>query len=247
MTQDRAVRLISDFAKVVLDDPEPDILLSHLAHKTLSTLECRGVIFGVVKREGFLDLIGTYGYTSDAVSPYTRMPLWTALPITDAARSGELLIFDNPKELVAKYPALSQFEDSPKLATVAAPIVYRNAVIGAIGFTSLVAPTKDLVTNPTVEAMLALCGLYARNYLAKKSDSERDYSEAAKSLSARQREIINLFEEELTTDQMADRLKYSPSTIKQDIIKIYGVFGVNSRSQVIELAKRAGLIKPRSK
>jgi DNA-binding CsgD family transcriptional regulator len=40
---------------------------------------------------------------------------------------------------------------------------------------------------------------------------------------------------------MAERLKYSSSTIKQDIIKIYSVFGVNSRSAVVQLAEKAGL------
>ena len=85
--------------------------------------------------------------------------------------------------------------------------------------------------------------LFRSNHLAKKTESDRDYADAARSLSNRQREIINLFEEELTTDQMADRLRYSPSTIKQDIIKIYGIFGVNTRAAVIELAKKAGLIK----
>jgi DNA-binding CsgD family transcriptional regulator len=41
---------------------------------------------------------------------------------------------------------------------------------------------------------------------------------------------------------MADRLKFSSSTIKQDIIKIYSIFGVNSRSAVVELAEKAGLL-----
>jgi len=40
---------------------------------------------------------------------------------------------------------------------------------------------------------------------------------------------------------MAERLKYSASTIKQDIIKIYSIFGVNSRTAVVELAAIAGL------
>jgi DNA-binding CsgD family transcriptional regulator len=247
MAEDAAIRLIAEFAKVVLDDPEPEILLSHIAHKTLSTLDCRGVILGAIKREGFLDLIGTYGYANDAVNQYTRMPLWTSLPITDSARSGEFLIFNSPKELVNAYPALAQFGSEEKLVTVASPIKYRNVVIGAVGFTSIKSPGKEISTNPTVDAILALCGVYVRNFLAKRSDSDRDYSEAAKSLSPRQREIINLFEEELTTDQMADKLRYSSSTIKQDIIKIYGIFGVNSRSEVIKLAKRAGLIKSSSK
>lgn len=62
-----------------------------------------------------------------------------------------------------------------------------------------------------------------------------------KTLTPRQKQIIHLFSEDLTTDQMAERLKYSSSTIKQDIIKIYSVFGVNTRSAVVELAKKAGL------
>jgi DNA-binding CsgD family transcriptional regulator len=80
-----------------------------------------------------------------------------------------------------------------------------------------------------------------KNLLASKSESDRDYSTSMKSLSPRQKQIINLFKEDLTTDQMAERLKYSSSTIKQDIIKIYSVFGVNSRSAVVLLAEKAGL------
>jgi DNA-binding CsgD family transcriptional regulator len=52
---------------------------------------------------------------------------------------------------------------------------------------------------------------------------------------------VHPLKEDLTTDQMAERLKYSSSTIKQDIIKIYSVFGVNSRSAVVQLAEKAGL------
>ena len=242
MIPENSISAIADFAQIILDDPEPEILLSHLAHKTLAEIECRGVILGAVKHDGFLDLLGAYGYTSDDVQQFSRMPLWTPLPITDAARTGEHVILNSPKELTSKYPALIKFENETNWVTIAIPIFYRGVVIGAIGMNSLKAPKNGIESNASVQALVSLCGLYIRNFLAKKSDGDRDYAEAARSLSSRQREIINLFEEELTTDQMADRLRYSPSTIKQDIIKIYGVFGVNSRTAVIELARKAGLI-----
>ena len=243
MIPEESICEIADLSQIILDDPEPEILLSHLAHKTLSAIECRGVILGAVKHDGFLDLLGAYGYTSDDVKQFSRMPLWTPLPITDAARTGESIIIDTPKELATKYPALKQFENETNWVTIAIPITHRGVVIGALGINSLRAPKHGVMSNPIVDTLVALCGLYIRNVLARKSEGEKDYAEAARSLSNRQREIINLFEEELTTDQMADRLRYSPSTIKQDIIKIYGVFGVNSRTAVIELAKKAGLIK----
>ena len=236
-----AVRLLSDLTKTVLEDPKPDQFLAHVTNVTLAGLDARGAILGVIEREGFLDLQGTYGYAKNMVEPYMRIPLWTPMPITDAARTGEVSIFHTPKEMVAKYPHLANFSDAEAGVTVSAPIKYRNTVLGAIGFTSLKVPDKGFATSDGTQGLLALCGLYIRNLLASKSESDKDYSASMKSLSPRQKQIIKLFKEDLTTDQMADRLKFSSSTVKQDIIKIYSLFGVNSRSAVVELFERAGL------
>ena len=235
------LKVISEFTKTVLDEPSPDILLSHIALKTLSHLDCRGVILGVIKREGFLDLIGSYGYEDKAVSPFMRIPLWTPMPITDAVRNGEISIFKSPKEMVLAYPHLAEYGQVDQGVTISAPIKYRNAVVGAIGFTSMQPPRAEFMTSEVTETVLALCGLYVKNILNSKSENDRDHVAAAQSLTPRQKQIIRLFAEDLTTDQMADRLRYSPSTIKQDIIKIYSIFGVNSRSAVLDLAKKAGL------
>ena len=233
--------LLADLAKTVLDDPKPDQFLSHIVNKTLASIDARGAILGVIEREGFLDLQGTYGYSSDMVDPYMRIPLWTPMPITDAARTGEISIFNSPKEMIMTYPHLSQFRETEAGITVSAPIKHRNTVIGAIGFNAMKAPQKEFTHSETTQGVLALCGLYMRNLLANKAETNKDYSSSMKALSPRQKQIINLFKEDLTTDQMAERLKYSSSTIKQDIIKIYSVFGVNSRSAVVQLAEKAGL------
>ncbi len=236
-----SVRLLADLSKTVLEDPKPDQFLAHITNVTLSHLDARGAILGVIEREGFLDLQGTYGYSKNMVEPYMRIPLWTPMPITDAARTGKVSIFNNPQEMIAQYPHLAQFNHVDSGVTISAPIKYRNTVLGAIGFTVLKSPRDEFSTSDSTQALLALCGLYIRNLLASKSASEKDYAASVQSLTPRQKEIINLFKEELTTDQMADRLKFSSSTIKQDIIKIYSIFGVNSRSAVVELAERAGL------
>jgi len=233
--------LLADFAKTVLDDPSPDQFLSHIVNKTLASIDARGAILGVIEREGFLDLQGTYGYANDMVDPYMRIPLWTPMPITDAARSGEISLFKPPQEMIQIYPHLSQFGETEVGVTVSAPIKHRNTVIGAIRFTSMKAPQSNLVNSETTQGVLALCGLYMRNLLANKAVANKDYSSSMQTLSPRQKQIIKLFKEDLTTDQMAERLKYSSSTIKQDIIKIYSVIGVNSRNAVVQLAEKAGL------
>lgn len=241
MIHQDSLSLLAELSQTVLDDPEPDQLLSYITNKTLASLDARGAILGVIEREGFLDLHGTYGFAKNQTDPYMRIPLWTPLPITDAARTGEFSIFRSPQEMIAQYPSLEQFGDTQEGVTVSAPIKYRGTVLGAIGITCLKAPRDGFESSESTQALLALCGIYIRNLLSNKSGPKKDYSTSVKSLTARQKQIITLFKEDLTTDQMAERLKYSSSTIKQDIIKIYSVFGVNSRSAVVELADKVGL------
>lgn len=233
--------LLADLAQTVLDDPNPDRFLSHIVNKTLASIDARGAILGVIEREGFLDLQGSYGYANNMVEPLMRIPLWTPMPITDAARTGVISIFKTPGDLTAMYPHLIPYSETDAGITVSAPIKHRNTVIGAIGFTSMKSPSIEFPHTDTTQGVLALCGLYIRNLIANKVVTQKDYSTSMQTLSPRQKQIIKLFKEDLTTDQMAERLKYSSSTIKQDIIKIYSVFGVNSRSAVVQLAEKAGL------
>lgn len=241
MIQENGVTLISDFVTTVLEEPTPDQFLSHIVNKTLASLEARGAILGVIEREGFLDLQGAYGYTKNMVEPYMRIPLWTPMPITDAVRSGEINLFRNPRELVDRYPHLSQFSEAEDAVTVSAPIKFHNTVIGAIGFTCKNKPSEGFQDGEITKAILALCGIYIKSLNQNRLASKKDYSPRFKDLTSRQRQIIALFKDDLTTEQMAERLKYSTSTIKQDIIKIYSIFGVNSRTAVVDLAARAGL------
>ncbi len=241
MFHDDSTKLIADLARTVLEEPKPEQFLAHIVNRTLASIQARGAILGVIEREGFIDLQGTYGYENELVQPYMRIPLWTPMPITDAARLGEINIFYSPRELVAKYPHLKGVEPQESGVTVSAPITFRNTAIGAIGFTSLKPPQEGFEFSDTTAGILALCGLYIRNLISSKKESSRDYAGSIKSLTPRQKQIIQLFKEDLTTDEMAERLKYSSSTIKQDIIKIYSIFGVNNRMAVVQLAEKAGL------
>lgn len=243
MSESNPIDLLADLAQTILDEPEPDNLVAHIALKTLRDLECRGAILGVIQREGFLDLIGSYGYDDATTNSFRRMPLWTPMPITESVRTGELNVLGSVKELIEKFPSLAQFDGYPETVTISGPIKYRNTVIGAFGFTCGELPPPGFADSALTKAALSLGGLYLRNFMSKAgTNNRRDYSSAIQTLTARQKQIIRLFKDDLTTDQMADRLRYSSSTIKQDIIRIYSIFGVNSRAEVIELAGRIGML-----
>ena len=63
-------------------------------------------------------------------------------------------------------------------------------------------------------------------------------------LDAREREILELLVQGLTTAQVASRLFLAPKTIRNRISDIVGKLGVASREDAIEFAKAAG-IRPR--
>ena len=236
------IEAISSLARVVQDDPEPDQLASHIALNILTSLDCRAVALGVISTEGFLDLIGSYGLSKATTSPYIRMPLWAQLPMTETVRTGELIFIKSYDDFFTRFPDMVESIGYKDAITVASPIKHRGIVIGSIAFTSINPPSDDFRSNPMTDAALALIGMYMKNYLWRSAAAENNHLGEVKDLSARQREIIKLFRDGLTTEQMANRLRFSSSTIKQDIIKIYEIFGVNTREEVLALAERAGLL-----
>lgn len=239
MISTNTTKILADLAKTVLEEPRPEQFLAHIVIRTLAPIDGRAAVLGVIEREGFLDIQGSYGYETKMVEPFLRIPLWTPMPITDATRTGDANVFETPKELITEYPHLDGMVKDG--VTVSAPILFRNTVIGVLGFTSIKAPSKDFYKADSTQGALALCGLYIRNLLANKAENDKDYAANVNLLTSRQKQIIALFRENVTTDQMAERLKYSSSTIKQDIIKIYAIFGVNNRHSVVQLAEKAGL------
>ena len=52
------------------------------------------------------------------VDPYMRIPLWTPMPITDAASTGDNSIFKTPTEMIKVYPHLSQFGETEAGVTI---------------------------------------------------------------------------------------------------------------------------------
>jgi DNA-binding CsgD family transcriptional regulator len=56
-------------------------------------------------------------------------------------------------------------------------------------------------------------------------------------LSQREREVIALAVEGLTTAEIAHTLKVSPSTIKVHLLKIYRKLGVKRRIQLVKFAE----------
>lgn len=236
------VKKISKFVRVIQEQPEPFTLASTLALDLFNVFECRGVIIGLIQHEGSLTLIGTYGFADEHVEPFKTIPLWSPLPITDAVRTSNPIILGSVEELVRKYPNYPNPMMEEKIAITSLPIFFRSSVIGGVGFTSIQPPDNSYINDSITELMLGLCGIYLNNYqqqINKHLSLENENS--INNLSIRQLDVISLMKDNLTTEQIASKLKFSPSTIKHEILKIYNVLHVNSREKVLEVIKRIDL------
>ena len=67
-------------------------------------------------------------------------------------------------------------------------------------------------------------------------------TQAAPFLSIRQREVLRLVSNGLTTKEIANSLSVSDPTIKREFRKIFDMFGVNDRAHAVSEAHRHGLL-----
>ncbi len=85
-------------------------------------------VYALREDGGGLDLIASEGYPAETMSAWEQIPLEVQTPLTDAIRSGEIIVCASPEEIAARYP---WFDDSDH-SFVAAPLVAAGRVIGGI-------------------------------------------------------------------------------------------------------------------
>ncbi|MEU6488121.1 response regulator transcription factor [Streptomyces sp. NPDC046887] len=131
--------------------------------------------------------------------------------------------------------------------------VVRALRAGASGFLGKGAEPEELLGAIRIaaggEALLspaATKGLIAR-FLAQSPDGEgaSAYAERLAVLTAREREVLVLVAGGLTNDEIADRLKVSPLTVKTHVNRAMAKLGARDRAQLVVTAYESGLVRPR--
>lgn len=96
---------------------------------------------------------------------------------------------------------------------------------------ALIAAVKDAAAGRTVLAPLVADRLEQRR-------SRPDVS-----LTAREREVVELVADGLTNQQVCDRLVLSQPTVKSHLAHIYGKLGVSSRTAAVAKARELGMLR----
>ena len=78
-----------------------------------------------------LELLAHRGYAPERVQGWRRFPLDVDTPITEAVRSGEIVVVSSPEERVRRYPALATPTEHPM--SVSVPLAVEGEALGAMG------------------------------------------------------------------------------------------------------------------
>lgn len=100
-----------------------------IVRQGVKALGARAATVYAVREDGSaLELIASEGYPEETMSAWEQIPLEVQTPLTDAIRSGEIIVCASPEEIATRYP---WFDDSDQ-SFVAAPLVAAGRVIGGI-------------------------------------------------------------------------------------------------------------------
>lgn len=186
--------------------------------------------------------IGTYGAPTELTQIYSRISIHIDAPAAVAYRTNQAVITD----YADAGQSLTLVPDLPKLGPgglVSAPITMGGRSIGAFGFFRVRERESRELDLATVDAVSHLLGLWlsnSNNPLYR--HRSRAVREAPLSLTPRQREILLLVAEGRTSENIAAVLKYSPSTVKQEVVRMMAGLKANSRQSLVEQAKRLALL-----
>lgn len=244
------VRATVDF---LASQPTFDEVAMQLVVTLLSTHHPRAALISVFEQDGSLHAAGSFGLTDAAILSSKKISLWDESPISEAVRSGKPFTMCDTQALGVKYPMLTK-QGELLLPTVAWPLAVRERQIGAIEVLFSEEPDVDALERDFA-VMMPIMSLYLAMTRGGNVAVGPDFKSplgiqhvgatpapTKTHLTKRQLVILDLMARHMTNAQIANRIGYSESTIRQETIAIYRFLGADGRHQAVELARLRGLL-----
>lgn len=235
-------RLTLDMVRFLMTRPTMDQVAQQLVMNLAAAHRPRYALIGAIGSDGFLHLVGSFGAPAEALEDHRNLSLWSSSPMAGALRTGQpetLLTAEAARET---YPNLLA-EPHP---AVVWPLRLPSQRVGALhlAFTDSVDSSALLFDLGGVVAVLAL-------YLSLVDPPAEDKVEqppakpAAENLplTERQLTILGLMAKGLTNPQIATRIGFSESTVRQETMAIYRRYGASGRREAVALAVMHGVLE----
>jgi DNA-binding CsgD family transcriptional regulator len=242
---DQTLTLLSYLAsKPTLDDVAQFLVLD-----VFQEYKPRAALISVFDSTGDVSAAGSFGLPADIVRALRHMSLWDKSPAVDVIRDGKPLAFATRESLVYQYPWLEKHEGLLN-PTIVWPLTLGTQRLGSL-HVQFAEPVEQAEAAPVFIATAPILGLYLnlRSTPPTSTEPERINSMARSGngqveteLSARQLRILHLLAEGLTNPQIAARIGFSDSTVRQETMAIYRFLGANGRREAVHIAGLRGLL-----
>ncbi len=97
------------------------------------------------------------GFSAEEVAPFRMMPMFGALPLTDAARSGLPVLIGSREELLVHYPAVASMPETEDISLASVPLERAGRVYGVLGIRFGVPVDFDAGLRAGLGAIAGLC------------------------------------------------------------------------------------------
>lgn len=233
-------------------EPGFDEIAQELAMDFLRGFESRWVHFARLRSDATLAPLGFFGLSAQEASCFEGVSIWEPWPMSIAARDGQIAVFGDGSDPTVMLPECGKPHPQNTIV-VAAPLNLSIKTIGvlSIGFLPSDAPVKSL--SLAAKSIAEILVLYLAGWLAPMdrmdgrsatdNETKKVVSDKPRSaLSQRQLGILGLLAEGFTYDQIGNRIGFSHSTVRMELMQIYRTFGVKSRAEAVKSAHDLGLI-----
>jgi GAF domain-containing protein len=126
-------RVTSALAATLTSEQVGQVVLEHGAN----ALGAEGGALARLSDDGqTVEILSAFGYSPEAIDRWKQFPISTRRPLADAIRSGEMLVFESPEALTARYPNLDRLDDRYQ-TWMHLPLVIEGRTLGGLNLSFL--------------------------------------------------------------------------------------------------------------
>lgn len=240
-----------DLIAYLAERPSMDQLAQYLVLQTFRPHSPRGALIYVFFSDGTVQSAGSFGLPKDVVRALHSLSLWDRAPAVDAIRDGSPVLLNGVDAIEATYPWLEQ-QQALLTPTVAWPLSVGNQRVGSLQMHFANRFDENRLSEAFSD-ISPILGLYLgiRNSASDDSQDVHDgyrrggthrSSSVPESLTPRQLQILELLAAGMTNPQIASRIGFSDSTVRQETMAIYRFLGADGRRDAVHIAGMRGLL-----
>lgn len=242
---DRMITLVTFLA----NKPSLDEVAQFLVLDAFREHQPRTSLISVFDSSGSVSAAGSFGLVNDVVRALRRLSLWDHSPSVDAIRNGEPATYADREALLSHFPWLANHEGL-LFPTVVWPLSVGTQRLGSLQMQFAESVSAEQIEDEFSE-VTPILGLYLslRSITASANeDDERrprvgsEDHESESELTPRQMRILHLLAEGMTNPQIAARIGFSDSTVRQETMAIYRFLGADGRRDAVHIAGLRGLL-----